>query len=60
MVTSVEMTLPDGAPVLDRVKCRVVAVDALIRGWDRGGSEEGHDGVTLDLPTPEELAADLR
>lgn len=49
------------APVLDRAKCRAVAVDALIRGgWDRGGSEHGHYGVTLDLPTPEEVADDLR
>lgn len=49
------------APVFDQAKCPAVAVDAVIRGgWDRGGSDQGHYGVSLDLPTPEELAADLR
>lgn len=49
------------APVFDEAKCPAVAVDAVIRGgWDRGGSDQGHYGVSLDLPTPEELIADLR
>lgn len=49
------------AAVMDKARTPVVATDAIVRGgWDRGGSDHGHYGVTLDLPAPAELGTDLQ